>query len=321
MLYQDSSGVRQSVSGHYVLNADGQVGFAVGPYDTSKSLVIDPTLSYSTYLGGSDSDVPGAIAVDASGNAYVTGVTYSTDFPTASPVQSFAGSPDVFVTKLRADGSALVYSTFLGGNDEDVGLSIALDSADNAYVSGSTRSNDFPTTPGAFQRTHAGNEDAFVFKLNAAGSGLVYSTYLGGSNTDKGSGIAVDSAGNAYIGGYTLSPDFPTTAGSFQPAFAGQASAFVAKVNAAGSGPGLLDLPRWWPWWQRSRFPCGRAIAVDSSGSAYITGRRRGDQLSDDSRFISTRQRRRPIRRVRDQAEPCGLGPCLLNLSRWKWCR
>jgi CSLREA domain-containing protein len=272
VLYQDSSGVRQSVSGHYVLHADGQVGFAVGSYDTTKSLVIDPTLSYSTYLGGSDSDLPAAIAVDASGNAYVTGVTYSSDFPTASPVQSFAGSPDVFVTKLKADGSALVYSTFLGGNDEDFGLSIALDSADNAYVSGSTRSNNFPTTPGAFQTTRAGNEDAFVFKLNAAGSGLVYSTLLGGSNDEKGSGIAVDSAGNAYIGGYTFSPGFPTTAGSFQPVFAGQASAFVAKVNAAGSGlvystfvggdlggSGLDSL--------------GRAIAVDSSGSAYITGR------------------------------------------------
>src|SRR5262249_7422111 len=157
-------------------------------------LVIDPVLAYSTYLGGSGDDAGNGIAVDGAGNVYVTGSTASTDFPTQNPVQGTYGGgvcipnacTDAFVTQLNAAGTALVYSTYLGGNDNDVGIGIAVDSSGSAYVTGSTSSANFPTTAGAYQRTSGGFEDAFVAKLSPAGSTLVYSTYLGGSDDDHG---------------------------------------------------------------------------------------------------------------------------------------
>jgi hypothetical protein len=182
--------------------------FEVGSYQSQYALVIDPTLIYSTYLGGSWYDLGSGIAVDSSGNAYVTGGTESNDFPLARPFQAtYAGGRDVFVTKLNASGG-LVYSTYLGGSSLDAGWGIAVDSSGNAYVTGWTESNDFPLAR-PFQATYAGYFDVFVTKLNASG-GLVYSTYLGGSSGDSGEGIAVDSSGNAYVTGWTDSNDFPT---------------------------------------------------------------------------------------------------------------
>ena len=188
-------------------------------------------LVYSTYLGGSDSDGGYGIAVDSAGNAYVTGYTASTDFPTTPGAfqTTFGGNGDAFVTKLNPTGTALVYSTYLGGTRGDLGLGIAVDSAGNAYVTGYTASSDFPTTPGAFQTTYGGNQDAFVTKLNPKGTALVYSTYLGGTSGDFGLGIAVDSAGNAYVTGGTEFTDFPTTAGAYQTTYGGTYDAFVAK--------------------------------------------------------------------------------------------
>ena len=175
-------------------------------------------LVYSTYLGGSNTDGGYGIAVDGAGNAYITGYTYSTDFPTAGAFQtshaSDGGGDDVFVTKLNASGTAFIYSTYLGGNGYDGGRGIAVDGAGNAYVTGYTRSTNFPATTGAFQNSSGGGEDTFVTKLNASGSALLYSTYLGGSRTDYGYGIAVDGAGNAYITGATNSTDYPTSAGA-----------------------------------------------------------------------------------------------------------
>jgi len=193
-------------------------------------------LVYSTYLGGSDFDAPGekGIRVDSVGDAYVTGVTRSTNFPVTSGAFQTAyggGLDDAFVTKLNPTGSALVYSTFLGGNGDESGDGIAVDSAGNAYVTGFTQSTNFPTTSGAFQTTPGGGSDAFVTKLNAAGSALVYSTYLGGSGTDQGLTVAVDSAGSAYVTGQTFSTNFPTTPGAFQTSPGGGQDAFVAKVS------------------------------------------------------------------------------------------
>ena len=193
-------------------------------------------LIYSTYLGGGGFDLGGGIAVDSSGNAYVTGSTQSSDFPTtAGALQTIlaGGDFDAFVSKLNSTGSALVYSTYLGGSSSDGGDGIALDSSGNAYVTGSTQSSDFPTTAGALQTTLAGGDfDAFVSKLNSTGSALVYSTYLGGSSSDGGDGIALDSSGNAYVTGSTQSSDFPTTAAALQAAFAGgDDDAFVSKIN------------------------------------------------------------------------------------------
>ena len=188
--------------------------------------MIDPWLSYSTYLGGSSIDVGRGIAVDSSGNAYVAGITSSWDFPiTPGAFQTTCsgcsgGTQHVFVTKLNPTGSALVYSTYLGGTNNDSGLGIALDASGGAYVTGITYSSDFPTTPGAFQATCGGGcsgyADAFVTKLNPTGSALVYSTYLGGTGSDEGQGIAVDTLGDTYVTGGTLSSDFPTTPGAFQ---------------------------------------------------------------------------------------------------------
>ena len=194
-------------------------------------------LVYSTYLGGSDSnEYAVGIALDAAGSAYVTGATVSTDFPTTSgAVQpSFAGGRrDAFVTKLNATGSVLVYSTYLGGSADDFSAGIAVDGAGAAFVSGTTESTDFPTTSAAPQPTYAGFSDTFVTKLNATGSSLVYSTYVGGSDLDFSGGLAVDGAGTAYVTGRTYSTDFPTTAGAAQATHAGGLDAFDADRVAA----------------------------------------------------------------------------------------
>jgi Beta-propeller repeat len=203
-------------------------------YDHSQPLVIDPVLVYSTYLGGSDYDVGQGIAVNSAGNAYVIGYTASTDFPTMNPMQPASGGPpDAFVAKLNPTGSALIYSTYLGGSQYGVGQGIAVNSAGNAYVTGTTASTDFPTMNPLQPAIGGGggSTDAFVTKLSPSGSALVYSTYLGGSGADSGYGIAVDSAGNAYVTGLTGSTNFPTM-NPFQETFGGGSlDAFVSKLS------------------------------------------------------------------------------------------
>lgn len=188
-------------------------------------------LSYSTYLGGSSSDTGYGIAVDSSGCAYVTGYTTSADFPILNPIQpSLLGQGQVFVSKLDSSGSALIYSTYLGGTGGDnTGRGVALDSAGNAYVIGETTSTDFPIV-NPIQAANAGSGDAFVTKLDASGSTLMFSTYLGGAGADVAEGIAVDASGKAYIAGMTGSSDFPVLA-AFQPQSGGFVDAFVTKLN------------------------------------------------------------------------------------------
>ena len=283
LVYQEVDGVQREISGAYVLNGGRQVGFEVAAYDASKPLIIDPVLSYSTYLGGSRSDAGFGIAVDASGNAYVTGFTGSTDFPTASPLQpAFGGGPsfgDAFVTKVSASGNALVYSTYLGGSDDEFGEHIAVDASGNAYVTGLTDSTNFPTAS-PFQAAFGGNRDAFVTKLNAAGNTLVYSTYLGGSADDDSRGIAVDAAGNAYLAGFTGSPNFPT-ASPIQPANAGGTDAFVTKLNAAGNALVYSTY--------LGGTESGRGIAVDASGNAYVTGQTNSTNFPTVNPFQATK--------------------------------
>jgi hypothetical protein len=232
-------------------------------------------LLYSTYLGGTSYEEVGAIAVDSSGNAYITGLTESNDFPTTEGAfqTKFVGTATnlfhAFVTKLNSTGSALLYSTYLGGTSYDGGAGIAVDSSNNAYVTGTTVSNDFPTTKNAFQTTFAGGGDVFVSKLNTTGSALLYSTYLGGNDIDAGVGIAVDLSGNAYVTGQTYSSDFPVTAGAFQTTFAGEKDvrdAFVTKMNSSGSA--LL----YSSYLGGSGDDVGDGITLDSSGNAYVTG-------------------------------------------------
>src|SRR6266576_2085339 len=260
------------VEGKYLLKDTHTVAFEIAAYDPSKPLTIDPVLSYSSFLGGNGEDEGNAIAIDSTGNAYITGSTVSSDFPTKNPLQaSFHGIQDAFVAKFNpatSGAASLLYSTYLGSsNGNAFGLGIAVDSAGNAYVTGGTGSTNFPTTPLAFQTTAGSPGDAFVTKLDSTGSALVYSTYLGGSgNNDQGLSIAVDSAGDAYVTGFTDSLNFPTM-NAFQPSLGGGLlDAFVTMLNPVGSA--LL----YSTYLGGNGSDEGFGIAVDSSGSAYVTG-------------------------------------------------
>lgn len=223
-------------------------------------------LVYSTYLGGYGNDRANSIAVDAAGAAYVTGISESTNFPTANPLQgSNRGTANVFVTKLNPAGSGLVYSTYLGGSDSDIGNGIAVDDFGAAYITGSTSSVDFPTV-NPIQSANAGDRDAFVIKLNPTGNRLVYSTYLGGMDTDGGNAIAVDSEKNAYVTGFTASADFPL-ANPIQATFGGgDHDVFVAKISNTG------DSLTYATYLGGNGSDVARGIAVNDTGHAYITG-------------------------------------------------
>jgi uncharacterized repeat protein (TIGR01451 family) len=231
--YQNIDNKQLEVSVRYSLKPHGEVTFQVGNYDKSQPLVIDPLLVYSTFLGGSGQDVGSSIAVDSSGNVYIAGQTVSLNFPTTLPLlAAYGGNTDAFVAKLNANGSDLIYSTFLGGNLNDSATSIAVDNAGNAYVTGETNSGNFPVL-NALHPTLAGNpSDAFVAELNSTGSALIYSTYLGGHSDDRGNSIAIDNSGNAYVAGTTSSADFPTT-NPVQAIRSGHA--IFKSTNAAGN--------------------------------------------------------------------------------------
>jgi hypothetical protein len=266
-IYQEIDGVKQRVGGDYLKRSDGRIGFTVGTYDTTRPLVIDPVLLYSTYIGGAAEDGVNGIAVDQSGNAYITGQTKSNDFPTQNPEQPSSGAGiDAFIAKIDPSGTSLVYSTYFGGNGLDIGDGIAVDAAGQAYVAGRTESSNFPTTAGAYQGIHKGGTgDAFVAKLSANGA-LMYSTYLGADGYDAARAIAIDGSGNAYITGYFYNSAFPTTIGAYQTVNKGAYDAFVTKLNASGSAlvystylGGIGD-------------ENALAIAVDSQGNAHVTG-------------------------------------------------
>lgn len=270
VVYQQIDNARRIVPASYLIKGKKQIAFQIASYDRSKPLVIDPTLAFSTYLGGSGTDSGEGIAVDTAGNAYITGSTVSTNFPvTPGAFQTMrAGAftnDDAFVTKMNPTGTALIYSTYFGGSNRDVGNDIALDSAGNAYITGQTDSGDLPTTPGAFRTTPVGSDefDVFAMKLNATGTALVYSTYLG---PVIGLGIAVDSAGNAYITGQA-NGDYPTTPGAFQTVSGGSSEAFVTKLNPTGTALVYST------FLGGSGFDVGSEIAIDSAGNAYVTGR------------------------------------------------
>jgi len=246
---------------------DGFDGFVAKLNPAGSALV------YSTYLGGNGDDSGNGIGADNSGNAYITGYTSSTNFPTMSPFQPVLnGSEDAFITKIDPTGSAFVYSTYLGGSGNDAAYSIAVDSVGNVYLTGSTGSDDFPVM-NPLQPVYGGSYDAFATKLNAAGSALIYSTYLGGSATDQGASIVVDSSGAAYVTGYTYSADFPLS-NPFQPTNNGYPDAFVAKLSPSGSS--LIYSSFLGGSIGGGRFGYvdnyGYGIAADSFGNAYVAG-------------------------------------------------
>ena len=247
----------------YHLAGHNEVVLKLGEYNHEATLLIDPVLTFSTYVGGSGFDQIDAIANDSSGNLYIVGNTSSGSLwnNTLRP----RSSRDVFVAKLNSTATAVLYTTYLGGSGNDFGRAIAVDASGNAYLAGSTGSADFPITAGAFATSETGRENAFVAKLDATGR-IQYSTYLGGAVLDSGVGIAIDSSGAAYIAGQTASPTFPITNGAFQSRFGGGSDCFIAKLNASGSA--LL----YSTFLGGSKLDACNGIALDSTANAYVTG-------------------------------------------------
>ncbi len=223
-------------------------------------------LIYSTYLGGNSYDEGWGIAVDNAGNAYVTGRTFSTDFPIRNALYpNFEGASDAFIVKFNVGGTALAYSTYLGGDNTDAGYGIAIDSTGNTYMTGDTYSNDFPTRNAPYPN-HSGGEDVFITKLIAGGTALAYSTYLGGSKNEWGSGIAVDGAGDAYITGRTYSTNFPTRNALYPQYGGGVYDAFIVKLNASGTALVYST------YLGGSSYDDGLGISLDNANNAYVTG-------------------------------------------------
>jgi hypothetical protein len=266
-IYQERAGTRSMVPGRFVIRGKNDVGFEVEEYDHQRDLVIDPVLTYSTYLGGSSADSAWAVAVDSSGAAYIAGETSSYDFPHTAAASTWNGNPEAFVVKLNPAGTSIAYAMYFGGSLRTSARSLAVDAAGNAYVAGFTYASDFPATPGAYRSSPLGTINAFLVKLNAAGTALVYSTLFGGYGTSQALAVAVDASGDAYIAGSTSSATFPVTAGCMQHSNGGGAQdAFVLKLNPAGSaliyssymGGGGNDY--------------ATSIAIDATGSAYLAG-------------------------------------------------
>ncbi len=341
IIYQDINGVRQSVTGGYVLLADNHVGFDIGTYDASQTLVIDPVLTYSSFLGGTGTDVGMGVGRDSTGNIYLAGYSNSSDFPSTSGSAN-AGNFDVFITKLSPDGSQILYSTYLGGTGDDRGWGLAVDAGGNVYVTGRSGSADFPTTNGAAQASFgggswdafvtkldvngnldystylggSGNEndapllgynlnsigletdgsvwvtgmtrstnfpvangvqstfgggsrDAFVTRLAPDGHSFAYSSYLGGNADDRAQALAVDPAGDVYVTGFTLSDDYPLSASAFQTSRAGGWDNFVTKIDGDQTGNASLAYST---FLGGSADDYAQAIAVDQTGHAYVTG-------------------------------------------------
>lgn len=299
-VYQREGNTSKQIAGNYVLGRD-RITFHIGDYDHSKPLTIDPAVFYSTYLGGSSYDYVTGIAVDSVGNAYVTGITWSLDFPTTSsalnpgpPPSNTTNTGAAFVTEINHDGTSLIYSSYLTGNNGAYGSSIALDSVSppNVYVIGGTCSTDFPTTPNAYLPTFTPSTCAnyavttFVTKLNptvSGANGLVYSTYLGGNGVDYGDYIAVDSEGNIYVSGMTSSSNFPTTSTAFQTSnkwggAVGSISggdAFVSRIDPNRSGTASLVYSTYLGGSGNTTSSYGDeglGIAVDSAANVYVSG-------------------------------------------------
>lgn len=268
--YQEIDGRRIDITVEYriVSEEKNQFTFSLSGYNNRFPVIIDPELIYSTFIGGSGFDEGYKISLDGSGNTYITGTTYSSSFPVTAGVydDSQDGNWDVFVSKLNAAGSSLLYSTFLGGTSVDQGYGIAVDESGNAYVTGHTYSASFPVTPGACDESHNGYSDIFLSKLNATGNSLLYSTFLGGNHYDWGYGLVLDGSGNAHITGWTSSPSFPVTPGAYDESHNGGNDVFVSKLNSTGSS--LI----YSTFLGTSGGENGEAIARDESGNVYITG-------------------------------------------------
>jgi len=290
-LYQEFHGMEVPVTGQYKVQNSTRVSFLVGQYDKTMPLIIDPVLVYSTFLGGIGDDEATAIAVDSAGSAYVTGWTNSSNFPVASQGGSLPGGQSVFLAKLDVSGSSLVYADYIGGSYEDCPIAITLDSYNDAFITGYSYSNNFPTTGNAFQANVSGSPDVFITEVAPDGASLVYSTYLGGSTAQWPSGIGLDSTGDIYVDGTTWSLDFPLSSSPYQPAVYPNVNnqygyyGFLTKLTPDGStlvystyygGSQNVTQSCWngsyyyncWP----NPYSSTSELAVDTTGNAYVAG-------------------------------------------------
>lgn len=340
VVYQRRAGRREPIPGQFVISGK-RVGFEIGAYDRRRPLVIDPVIEYATYLGGATSyDQAQALAVDEAGAAYVAGLTFAADYPTTGgvfdpvghgggacapaenpgfqPPPAEACRSDAFVTKLSPDGAGLVYSTFIGGRGSDRIQDIAVDARGAAYVTGGTDSADFPTTAGAVDQAAAGGRrvmgaglvvlgESFLAKLDPDGSGLEYSTLLGGGDAEEGMGVRVDASGHAYVTGHTFSADFPTTAGAFDtglntPGAPPNACSdiFVTKVDAAGRTLGYSTLVG------GSRLDFGWGLDLDGAGAAYVLGESTADDAPTTPGALQPQGHMRSGPESADCSEPLG---------------
>lgn len=312
-VYQEIAGRREPVEGSFVLRGAQRAGFSIGAYDRSRELVIDPELNFATYFGGSGNELASSIAVDGSGNIYLTGSTTSPNLPTGSVFQPALKSPtaqNIYVAKITPPlGSivaALDYVTYLGGSDQDTPAGIAVDNSDNPYVAGTTSSPDFPTTPTAYQTGpetgSTGTSHVFVTELNNSASALLYSSYLSGNGTDVATGMTIDAQGNLYVTGTTTSQDtgtgvqFPASSLPYGQAFQSAPKSsviqfFVTKVNTLSSSGGSIAYSTYFGGGSAETatpVAIGGGIAVDLTGNIYFTGTtnfvyvgQNGTQLTD----------------------------------------
>jgi hypothetical protein len=268
-VYQEIGGRRRIVEGRFVAKSATVAAFEIGDYDRGARLVVDPTLTYSTYFGGGRNDWAHSIATDAAGDVYIAGVTDSSDFPTVAPFQALLAEPllyDAFVTKFSSDGSTVLFSTYLGGTgDEASSGTYVVPTNGGVLVAGSTASSDFPVL-NPVQENLAGEYDGYITKLDASGSQVLFSTYLGGSDLESIQGLGADSGGEAVVTGTTQSSNFPTTPGAIQSNLSGSQDVFVTKLEAAGT-----DLV-YSTYYGSSFWDQAVAMAVDGSGAAYVVG-------------------------------------------------
>ncbi len=281
VVWQSIAGQEIPVQARYLLGDDMHLRFDFGSYDPAYPMIIDPTTQYSTYIGGSGVDSAWGVAVDNNGYAYISGRTESADFPaTAGALDpSFGGTSDIFVTKINtreSGASSLVWTTYLGGSQDEGEGEVAIDASGNVYVTGGTvSSDDFPVTANAFQPHMDGCciSDGFLSKLNPSGSSLLYSTYLGGSFADTSMGVAADAAGNAYVTGLTNSMDFPVTTSAYNATNAQfHSAAFLSKINTLASGAASLVYSTYFGGASDANF-VSRSMALDANGGVYLTGR------------------------------------------------
>jgi hypothetical protein len=274
-VYQlNGEGEREEVASRFVLRGKDEIAFDVAAFDHARPLIIDPSVTYSTYFGGSGNDLAVGIGFDAAGNIYFGGNTTSFDLPLVNPLQrqKTSGRRSIFLVKLNPTGTSVLYSTYLGGNGDDAGFGFAVDLLGNAYITGATNSSNFPVVNG-LQSSSAGEYDCFLAKINAQGNALLYSTYLGGNGFDNTQAVAVDDQGNAWIAGMTNSTNFPTKNAAF-PNLAGGFDGFLTRINTTQAGASSLVFSTYFGG-SFDDFGSGSSVsgnvAVDRAGNAYIT--------------------------------------------------